>query len=199
MASNAYEILALFMRYVFVLLGACFLLGIVRVLLRDRLHYQKEMKRLPDAGLVGKMVDLDSGQTFMLPREGLIGTSKQSDVRLSGQGLLPQEARFAFVDGKGLKIVPEKGREVLLDGVPIEGSAYALNGSEIAIGNTLFSLHMLSGLPVPQGRRASMPEVMPGSEWTEIVPLPEDRIEGYAADDVTARDMRPFDERRKGE
>ncbi len=195
MAAAAYGILALFMRYVFVLLALLILLGVAFELLSDRARYRREMKRLPDAGYVGKWVDLDSGQVYLLQREGTIGTARQADVRLSGQGLLPVEAHFAFVDGKGIRIIPERGRFLSLDGMPIEGSAYALNGSELQIGNTVLSLRLLAGLPVPQGRRAAVPESMDG-DWIEVMPLPVDHIEGDP-DAIQAKNT-PFDEDGRG-
>ncbi|MBQ8081597.1 MAG: hypothetical protein IJ174_04030 [Clostridia bacterium] len=197
MDTAAYGILALFMRYVFVLLSLLILLGVVRSLLSDRAKYRREMKRMPDAGYVGKWVDLDSGQVFLLQREGTIGTARQADVRLSGQGLAAIEAHFAFENGKGLRIIPERGRLLVLDGMPIEGSVYALNGSELQVGNTVLSLRLLAGLPVPQGRRAAVPEMMEDGEWIEVMPLPVDHIEGdlNAVQGQTA----PYDEDGRGE
>ena len=79
MAGEAYEILALLMRYVFVLIGALVLLRAYRWMRRDARNYRREMRTLPDAGLVGEIVDLRTGKSqplftvwtmFVLPAPG---------------------------------------------------------------------------------------------------------------------------------
>jgi hypothetical protein len=62
MSGEAYEILALLMRYVFALIGALIVFRSFIWLRKDARAYRKEMKTLPDAGLVGEIVDLDTVQ-----------------------------------------------------------------------------------------------------------------------------------------
>ena len=160
MAPETYEILSLFMRYVFALMGFIILWRAYRWLRKDQRYYRSEMKRLPDAGFVGEMVDLDSEQVFPLPREGVIGSGRQADIIVNGRGARRRMADLTFVEGKGLRIEPLCRGQFYLDGEAFTRPVYALHGSVLRIQNTYFKVRLFAGLEVPE-RTAP---VLPGPE-----------------------------------
>jgi len=148
-AEGAYELLALAMRYVFVLIGALMLWRAFRWMRRDARQYQRDMRTLPDAGLVGEMVDLQTGRAQPLPREGTIGSSRECDIRIKGTGVLRNHALFAFEEGKGLRVTPQRGAQVLLSGTPVKGYAHALHGTQLQLGDAVLRVRLFAGLDVP--------------------------------------------------
>ena len=149
MAESTYELLALGMRYVFVLIGVLMLWRAFRWMRRDARQYQKDMRSLPDAGLVGEVVDLRTGVSQPLPREGTIGSSRECDIRVKGAGVMRNHALFSFVDGKGMHITPRLRARMLLNGQEISGSGYALHGTRLRIGDAEMRVRLFAGLNVP--------------------------------------------------
>ena len=150
MSSEAYELLALLMRYVFVLIGALIVWRSFRWLRRDARAYKREMRALPDAGLIGEMVNLYTGEAQPLPREGTIGTGRACDIRLKDNTVKRQHVRFAFEEGKGLRLTPLRNCTMLVSGVPFSSHAYALHGTQIQIGQTPLRVRLFAGLNIPQ-------------------------------------------------
>ena len=150
MSSEAYEILELFMRYVFVFIGGLIVWRSFRWLLKDHRAYRREMKSLPDAGLVGVVVNLRTGKALPLPREGTIGASRECDIRIKGSGVERKHARFEFVDGKGLRVVPFRGCKVTLGDNEIRNHGYALHGTQLRLGSALLRVRLFAGLKVPR-------------------------------------------------
>ena len=149
-SSEAYEILALFMRYVFVFIGGLIVWRSFRWLLKDHRAYRREMKSLPDAGLVGEMVNLRTEKAYPLPREGTIGSSRECDIRVKGSGVERRHARFEFVDGKGLKVIPFRGCKVSLGDMTVRNQGYALHGTQLRLGGAVLRVRLFAGLNVPR-------------------------------------------------
>ena len=150
MASEAYELLALFMRYVFVLIGLLVLLRAFRWMRRDARNYRREMRALPDAGLVGEIVDLRTGKSQPLPREGDMGASRECDIHVKGQGVMRHHLRFAFEEGKGVLITPTRRGRTLLGGRELRSPGYALHGTQLQLGQATLRVRLFAGLKVPQ-------------------------------------------------
>ena len=150
MSGEAYELLALLMRYVFVAIGALIAWRSFCWMQRDARAYRREMRSLPDAGLVGEIVNLATGQSQPLPREGTIGSSRECDIRIKDSGARRQHARFEFEEGKGLKIIPARHSGMLLSGVELNVPGYALHGTQLQVGNTVLRVRLFAGLKVPQ-------------------------------------------------
>lgn len=149
MSGGAYELLALLMRYVFVLIGALVLLRAYRWMRRDARNYRKEMRALPDAGLVGEIVDLRTGKSQPLPREGDMGASRECDIHVKGAGVMRHHARFAFEEGKGVLITPSRRGKTFMAGVPLRSPAYALHGTQLQLGQAEMRIRLFAGLKVP--------------------------------------------------
>lgn len=168
MAESAYELLAMLMRYVFVLIGALIVWRSFRWMNRDARAYRREMRSLPDAGLVGEMVNLETGEGQPLPREGTIGTAWDADIRVKDRQALRTHARFEFEEGKGLKVIPARRAYMLLRGQEMRAPGYALHGTPLQIGNTVLRVRLFAGLKVPSPVEYPEPDALLGGEsYTE--------------------------------
>ena len=182
MSPQAYELISMLMRYVFVLIGLMIVWRSFRWLRRDARAYQKELRSLPDAGLVGEMVNLNTGEAQPLPREGTIGSSRECDIRLKGAGIQRNHARFEFEEGKGLKIIPLRRASMLLNGLALRGPGYALHGTQLQAGNVPLRVRLFAGLKVPYPAAYPEPDAIwnagaaPGL-WRE--PAEEEAEEAY--------------------
>lgn len=168
MAGEAYEVLALLMRYVFVLLGVLVLWRAYRWMRRDARNYRREMRSLPDAGLVGEIVDLSSGQSQPLPREGDIGASRECDVYVKSPGVMRHHLRFAFEEGKGVLLTPARRGNTLVSGNPLTAPVYALHGTQIQLGQSRLRLRLFAGLKVPS----------PAAAFQQDAPVPDPVLSG---------------------
>lgn len=148
MPSETYELISLGMRYWFVLLGVVIVLRAARWALQDHRTYMRTLRALPDAGLIGEIVNLETGESQPLPREGVIGSGKACDVRFVG--LRRRELEYYFRDGIGVAVVPSHRRhQILLDGDAIHGRAYALHGSRLSMPGYFLRMRLFAGLNLP--------------------------------------------------
>lgn len=160
MTPEAYELLSMLMRYVFIALGGLILLRAGRQMLKDARAQKKELKKLPDAGRIGEVVDLETGRHYPLPREGMIGSCATCDIRLRRRGVKRRHALFEFAEGKGVRIKPCFGRKVWVEGVPIKATAYALHGTKVTLSHANIRIRLFAGLnvPHPAAFTAQMPQ-----------------------------------------
>lgn len=178
MEDTAYTLLSLGMRYWFLLLIVLTLTRAFFLMWQDRRDYHRTLRQLPDAGLIGEVVDLESGKSQPLPREGLIGSGRSCDIRLGG--LQRREMEFVFRNGLGLKLIPlHRRHQSFLDGRLLEKSrifpflnrkdlwaqgdesphepeplsekdAYALHGTILEIKGRTLRFRLFAGLNLPQ-------------------------------------------------
>lgn len=149
MNQTAFELLSLGMRYVFVILILLTLLRAFWLILMDRRDYKQTLRHLPDAGLVGEVVDLHTGKTQALPKEGLLGSGRSCDIRLPG--LRRREMEFIFKPGMGIKLIPlHKNHQADLDGEPLnKADSFALHGTTLALRNQNIRFRLFAGLDLP--------------------------------------------------
>lgn len=149
MGDTSYELLALGLRYWFVLLLFLTLLRAFWLMLGDRREYIKALRRLPDAGLVGDVVELSTGKSQPLPREGLIGSGRGCDIRLPR--LHRREMEFVFRPGLGLKLIPiHRNHHSILDGEPLnKADSYALHGTVLEVRGHTLRFRLFAGLDLP--------------------------------------------------
>jgi len=147
--DTAYELLALGFRYVFAALAALTLLRAMWMMRRDHRAHRRTLRALPDAGLVGELVELSSGKGQPLPREGMLGSGRSCDVRFDG--LRRRELEFAFRPGFGLRLFPIHRRgQATLDDVPLESrDAHALHGTVLNIRGAEYRFRFFAGLDLP--------------------------------------------------
>ena len=168
--ANVYELIALSLRYWLVFLAVMILWRAYRLMKKNNREYRKTMRKLPDAGLVGELVDLETGIAHPLPKEGMVGSGRASDIRLAG--ISRRALELAFRSGFGLRLIPSHSRHAMrLDGSPISrGGDYALHGSVLEIGERAYRFRLFEGLDVPE-REAVMPLDAPLTEMSEEVDL----------------------------
>lgn len=189
MSSEAYEILALLMRYVFVCIGLMIVWRSFRWLRRDTRAYHREMQALPDAGYIGEIVDLITGQAYPLPHEGTIGSSRTCDITVKGDGVARTHVRFEFEEGKGLKIIPLRHRPLLVNGVEACRVCFALHGTQLQIGENSLRVRLFAGLNVPHPAAYPEPDaILPEGVYWEPFAQPEEAWQlppGYALENET--------------
>ena len=152
MGAALYQLFALGARYLFIILALLVVLRASRSLLHEHHERKKILKKLPDAGKVGELRDIETGSCYPLPREGVLGGGHAADVRI--RGLRRRTADVAFVDGKGLLITPcRRGANIQLDGEDIGRGVYALHNSVLTVGNRRFLVRLFAGLSVPRSVR----------------------------------------------
>ncbi len=187
MGDAPYELLALGLRYWFVLLLLLTLLRAVYLMWSENRAYQKALRRLPDAGTIGEVVDLQSGKSQPLPREGLLGSGRGCDIRFPR--LHRREMEFVFRPGLGLKLIPiHRKHQSILDGEPLnKADSYALHGTILEIHGHSLRFRLFAGLDLPN-REPFMEEGEalytdgPSSPWE--APLPYTPPDQGAAPDA---------------
>ena len=148
MSDSLYQLAALAARPVFLTLAALIALRAGRRLLSQHRERKRMLRRLPDAGMVGEMRDIESDRSYPLPREGVLGGGRGCDIRL--KGLRRRQVAFAFVEGKGMLLTPCRRRSATwLDGVPLKRPAYALHGALLRAGGYTLCVRLFAGLNVP--------------------------------------------------
>lgn len=155
LTAPVYELISMGLRYWLVFLAVVVVWRAVRLMQKESRLYRKTLRQLPDAGLVGELVDMETGVAFSLPREGMIGSGRASDVRLSGTKRRALEVVFRA--GYGLRLIPSHRKHSMrLDEEAIpSGGDYALHGSVLEIGGRAYRFRLFEGLDVPE--RAAQP------------------------------------------
>lgn len=150
MSTDAFELLALTMRYVFAGLMLLIVLRAVRGTLVDSRRAAKLRRLSPMTGISGELVVLDPlpklprGMRFPVIREGMIGASSRADVRIRDKSVRRRHLLFQLTEA-GLHIRTHAGtrlRDSL--GEPAR-ELMLLDGDSFYIGN----VHLLLVLSVP--------------------------------------------------
>ena len=166
MTEAGYEILAMLMRYVFVLLGALIVFRAYLWLYRDHLKYQQALRDRPGAGTIGELTDEQSGKSWPLYHEGTIGSSGGCDVRIRKKGLRRSHASFRLLPGKGVAFFPARHAALSVDGVEINREGIALDHSVIRAADALLRVNLRRELGIP-------------TRTDPIPPSPEEDEEGW--------------------
>ena len=175
-----FELVSLFMRYVFSALAALFLLRVILWFRKDAAEYRKDLARLPDARYIGELRDTQSGKVYPIPREADIGKGFSCDIRIRGNGVKRRHGTLRFVAGRGMKVTPVGGQTIRLDGKKVRSGSYALNGSLLSVGSVTLRVCFFIGLDAPHpaktyaaegsydpGNGAGCPEA-PAVEWGPV-------------------------------
>lgn len=201
LSTPVYELVSMGLRYWLLFLAVMIVWRAIRLMQKENRLYKKTMRQLPDAGLVGELVDLETGQAFQLPREGMIGSGRASDIRLPG--IRRRALELVFRSGYGLKLIPSHRKHHLrLDEELIaSGGDYALHGSVLDMGGKAYRFRLFEGLDVPEHQGQSYapeaeeaeaedvwaqqmvmqapPPTPPGAQADEMMPPPWPRQEEY--------------------
>ena len=104
MTSQAYGIVALLMRYIFLLLGALIAARAFIWLWREHAAYMKQLRKDPDFGQIGELTD--GKKSWPIYQEGTLGASRACDVAVRKKGLRRRHAGYRLQPRKGLVFTP---------------------------------------------------------------------------------------------
>lgn len=203
MNANAYELLALCMRYVFAAIMALILLRAWKITLVDGQRATKLRRLSPETGIVGEFLVIDghersrNGMHYPVILEGTIGSDRRNDIRLRSSSVRRRHAIFQMT-GDGLFVRGHAGGK-LRDGFGRVVKEITLrDGDFVTIGGIRLML-VLSGAQNPHespaerkerrphsgpmGRRYEAPPVEPGisREGEDLFEVATDRIPRRAA------------------
>lgn len=150
MSSEAFELLALTARYVFAALMLLIVLRAARGALVDSRRAAKLRRLSPMTGLSGELVVLDPlpkiprGMRYPVIREGMIGSSGRSDVRIRHASVRRRHALFELTE-RGLHIRTHASSRLR------DGAGNPARELTLADGDsfTLGGVHLLLVLSVP--------------------------------------------------
>lgn len=149
MPAETYELISQGLRYWFVLLGISIVIRSYRWALTEHRRQKAALKALPDAGLIGEIVNLATGDSQPLPREGIVGSGRSCDIHYSG--IRKFELEFEFIDGRGVSIVPShRHHQIMLHNNTLGKAGYALHGSRLHLPGYSLRFRLFAGLNVPE-------------------------------------------------
>lgn len=104
MDANAYEILALAMRYVFAALIVLIVLRAWRITAIDGRRARKLRRLSPDTGIIGEMLVVDGGERartgmrYPVTLEGTIGSNRRADIRVRHSSVRGRHAFYQMTE-----------------------------------------------------------------------------------------------------
>ena len=104
MSANAYEILALAMRYVFAVLMVLIVLRAWRISVVDSRRATKLRRLSPDTGIIGEMLVVKGGERarpgmhYPVTLEGTIGSNRRADIRVRHSAVRGRHAFYQMTD-----------------------------------------------------------------------------------------------------
>ena len=140
MSTGLYELVALGARYVFAALMVLIVLRAWRITLIDARRAGALRRMSPQTGLSGELLVLDGdgkarrGMRYPVIREGMIGASRRSDIRIRHASIRRKHAYFQLTD-QGLTIQARPDAPMRdANGRPTETLLLG-DGSEFTLGN----------------------------------------------------------------
>ena len=140
MSTGLYELVALGARYVFAALMVLIVLRAWRITLIDARRAGALRRMSPQTGLSGELLVLDGdgkarrGMRYPVIREGMIGASRRSDIRIRHASIRRKHAYFQLTD-QGLTIQARPDATMRdANGRPAETLLLG-DGSEFTLGN----------------------------------------------------------------
>ena len=155
MSANAYELLALAMRYVFAGLMVLIVLRAWRITFIDQRRASKLRRLSPDTGIIGEMLVVNGGERakpgmhYPVTLEGAIGSGRRSDIRIRHSTVKGRHAIYQMTD-EGL-FVRGHAHARLRDGHGRSARQLVLHDGEILrIGDVALMLVLSDGDSAPE-------------------------------------------------
>ena len=150
MSTGLYELVALGARYVFAALMVLIVLRAWRITLIDARRAGALRRMSPQTGLSGELLVLDGdgkarrGMRYPVIREGMIGASRRSDIRIRHASIRRKHAYFQLT-GRGLTVQARPGAPMRdADGRRAETLLLG-DGSEFTLGRVRLLLVLSDG------------------------------------------------------
>lgn len=155
MSANAYEILALAMRYVFAALMVLIVLRAWRITAIDSQRAKKLRRLSPETGIIGEMLVTDGGERakpgmrYPVTLEGSIGSSPRSDIRVRHSSVRRRHAYFQMTDD-GLFVRGHAGARVRRNHGNLERELLLRDGEVLQLGRVSLLLVLSEADAVPE-------------------------------------------------
>jgi len=158
MTNEIYQILALAARYWFIFLLLVIVLRSYVWLKRDTAAWKSYVRSVPSAGIVGEAIvlvgneALPAGTKLEVPREGLIGSGRISDIMLPSRLVGKRHMYFRLDELKGLYIEPLRHGHIELNTYPVtrrSNNAYIVNASILRVEDIYLKFYFFVGFGVP--------------------------------------------------
>jgi len=154
MSANAYELLALAMRYVFAGLMILIVLRAWRLTAVDSARAKKLRRLSPETGIIGEMLVTEGGEKakpgmrYPVTLEGTLGSGKGADIRVRHSSVRRRHAYYMMTDD-GLFIRGHASARVGMDGQWMR-ELMMHDGEEIRIGRVELMLVLTGADAAPE-------------------------------------------------
>lgn len=154
MSAEAYEILALAMRYVFAFLMILIVLRAWRLTAVDSARAKRLRRLNPETGIIGELLVLEGsekarpGMRYPVTLEGTIGSAPRADIRLRHSSVRRRHAYFMMTD-EGLFIRGHAGARIGTQGRWLRQITLQ-DGDEILFGRVRLLLVLSDGGGTPE-------------------------------------------------
>lgn len=155
MSANAYEILALAMRYVFAGLMLLIVLRAWRISMVDSRRAAKLRRLSPDTGIIGEMLVLNGserarpGMRYPVTLEGTLGSGRGSDIRVRHSSVRSRHAIFQMTD-EGLFVRGHANARVRDAHGRFSRELLLRDGDILRVGNVALMLVLTDGDTEPE-------------------------------------------------
>ena len=162
MSEGLYELVALGARYVFAGLMVLIVLRAWRITIVDSRRAGLLRRMSPQTGLSGELLVLDGegiarrGMRYPVIREGMIGSSRRSDIRIRHASIRRKHAYFQLT-AEGLLIQARPGAAMRDAAGRPAGSLMLTDGAEFSLGRVRLLL-VLTDASVAQPEEPRTPE-----------------------------------------
>ena len=152
MPSDIYAVVASVARFWFLFLIVIIVRRSYSWLRKDGLARRKRVRSLPDAGYIGELMLItgeSNGVSFLVPREGVIGSLRICDVVVTEEGVAGKHAAFYYQRDVGLFVEPYYKESVFVDGEPCVRRGkplLMLHGSQLKIGSAVLRMCFFVGI-----------------------------------------------------
>lgn len=204
MPAAIYEIVALAARFWFLFLMVMIVWRSYRWYARERRLRKKRMKYLPDAGYIGELVLIQSGngrnvgKAVSVPFEGTLGRARSNDLCIPMDGVDMRHLHFRYDEKRGLALRPMHGNVFSVDDQDADRAGvelYMLHGSRLYLGDCVLRLRMFAGYEVTFAPGCMPPpRTTPPCQSREDVPATDEQEEqdDFVDQPQAARTARPY-------
>ncbi len=168
MSQSLYELVALGARYVFAGLMLLIVLRAWRITLIDSRRAGRLRRISPQTGLSGELMVLEGdekarrGMRYPVIREGMIGSSRRSDIRIRHSSIRRKHAYFQLTE-QGLTIQARPGAMMRDETGRPAGTLTLPDGGEFSLGRVRLLLVLTDGTaPEEEGDPGEILDTIPG-------------------------------------